>query len=188
MSTRMKPNQPHEGGFDWLHQFHIQAILALLLVALGIVFFLLNTNVLSDNSNWWVIFLAIPGLGLLWTALTSYQEHQRAGAMETSEVVVGVLLLLLTVIFIFDPTWTFLNFGQVFPNVNWDKVWPFALIVPGVVGLVLGGVRRSAGLLTFGVLLTVLGGIFFFNINWNYAWPFALIIAGLLLFFGRRVA
>lgn len=185
MSTQV-PQKP--GHHDWLSEHHVPAIFAALLIALGVIFFLLNTNALSHSSSWWVVFLAIPGLGLFWNTYSAYQQKRALGVPEWTEIVFGAVLVLLSIIFIFDPTFSFLNLSKTFPDVRWDNVWPFALIVPGVL-LVGFGVRGgSLAMLTFGVILAIVGGVFLFDINWDHVWPFALVALGVFVLFYRRQA
>ena len=44
---------------------------ALILIALGGVFFLQQAGILDHGTNWWVIFIAIPGLVILGSALVT---------------------------------------------------------------------------------------------------------------------
>lgn len=102
------------------------AVWAIILIAVGAVFLLMEAGVVNRGGNWWVIFLLIPGLALLWGAYTTYA---RAGALTNRtimQVIAGGGLVLLTAIFVFDPTWSFTR------GVNWDLIWPSALIVLGV--------------------------------------------------------
>jgi hypothetical protein len=181
------PQKPGHQEHDWLREHHVPAIAAILLIALGVVFFLLNTDALSHGSSWWVIFLAIPGLGLFWNTYTAYQEKHELGTAEWAEIIFGAVLVLLSVIFIFDPTFSFIRLNQTFPDVVWENVWPFALIVPGAVLAVMGA-RRSLAMLTFGVILAIVGGVFLFDINWDHVWPFALVALGVFVLFYRSQA
>jgi hypothetical protein len=179
------PQKPHDRGIDW-SQFQVMG--AVILIALGGVFLAQQAGILSESSNWWVIFLFIPGVGLLWSAASSHRPGRPWAGIHTVEVILGVVLVLLTLIFIFDPNWTFLDFDRILPNVDWDRVWPFFLVVPGVLMLAVGLVRRLTGIAVLGALLILLGGVFIFDIDWNYVWPLALILPGvwLLLAAGRR--
>jgi hypothetical protein len=180
-SHTRRPEQHHN---NWTHELHAPGLFAIILIALGVVFLLLNANILSHSSNWWVIFLAIPGLGLFWNGYTGYQRNQRFTAVETTELIFGTILLLLTLVFIFDPTWSFTR--NLFPDANWDSIWPFALIIPGLAVFVLGLVRQKVRPLAAGVVLMALGGVFYFKINWDFVWPFALILVGLVVLLNRR--
>jgi len=171
------PNKPRERGDLQL----FQVIGAVLLITLGGVFLALQAGVLRQGSNWWVIFLFVPGAGLLWNAVASHQRGQPWTAAQTIEVILGVVLVLLTIIFIFDPTWRFLNLDRLFPEVDWNRVWPFFLVIPGVLMLAAGLARRHAGFAALGAVVTLVGGVFIFDVDWNYVWPLALILPGFWL-------
>jgi hypothetical protein len=189
MSTHV-PHRHNEGGFD---RASSQVIGALLLIALGGVFLAQQAGILSHEANWWVIFLLIPGLGCFWRAYSTYQETQDLGTTAVTQIILGFVLVLLTIIFIFDPTWTFLSgigFDRILPGVNWDQVWRYGLIVVGLVLLAAGIVLRRVGTAIFGAVTALVGGVFVFNINWDYVWPLALILPGIWLLFSasrRRV-
>jgi hypothetical protein len=157
----------------------IQVIGAGLLVALGLVFLALQAGILEQGSNWWVIFLFIPGVGLLWSAYTGYRRAEVWAAPETIELTLGAVLLILTAIFIFDPTWSFTRgIGPILPDVNWDQVWRWALLILGVALLVVAVIRGWTGIAVLGALIAFPGVVFVFDLRWDYVWPFALIIPG----------
>jgi hypothetical protein len=152
---------------------------ALLLIALGAVFLAQQAGYLSHSANWWVIFLFFPALGLLWNARTGYQDHGKIGGAEIVEIVLGALLLLLTVIFIFDPNWSFTRGWRIFPDADWDRIWRFVVAGFGIALVVVGIVRRWTVVAVFGAVVTIIGGVFVFDVDWNYVWPLALIVPGL---------
>lgn len=158
-----------------------QVIGAILLIALGAVFLAQQAGILQASSNWWVIFLVIPGLGLLWDALVGYQKEHSVTQALAVEAILGLILVILTMIFIFDPTWSF--FGSSFRSGVWDRLWRFVVLGLGLVLLVVGFVRRWIGMAVFGALVSIAGVVFIFDINWNYVWPLALIIPGLALLY-----
>lgn len=163
---------------------------ALILIALGIVFFLGQAKILNYGSNWWVIFLAIPGLVLLWAAFTTYQHagvfNRRVGA----QVIPGAILILLSIIFIIDPTWSFtrgLNFDIPFlRGINWDRIWPWALIVVGAALLYQAFRSRVVGTGVVGAALVVVGLVFVLNISWDVVWPLIIIALGVWLLTGAK--
>ena len=154
---------------------------AILLIALGLVFLAQQAGWLERSGNWWVIFLLIPGLGLLWSSVAEHQrEHQTTGR-QIVEAIFGIIMIALTVIFIFDPNWTFL--GASFRSSVWDQIWRWGLLVLGAV-LFIVGIRSSArGIAVFGAILAIVGAVFIFDINWDYVWPLALIVPGLWLLY-----
>jgi hypothetical protein len=177
MSTR-RIDEHHHGGVE---APHVQLIGAVLLIALGLVFLGQKAGILEEGGNWWVIFLVIPGLGLLWSALSGYQKEHAVTQSQVIEIVIGIILILLTLIFIFDPNWSFL--GSDFRSGVWDRIWRFAVLGLGLVLSGVGLVRRWMGLVVFGVLVAVAGVVFIFDISWDYVWPLALIIPGIGLLY-----
>jgi hypothetical protein len=168
--------------------------IALILIAMGIVFFLGQANILDYGGSWWVIFIAIPGLILLWAGRTT---HQQAGKVNTSAVIqgfLGAVCILLSIIFVFDPTWSFTRGWRLdtyFPflrDINWGQVWPWFLVVPGVVLLYSGYSSRSISAGVIGGALVVVGLVFILNISWNAVWPLAIVAVGVWLLFGGRQA
>ncbi|MCC7446760.1 MAG: hypothetical protein IT324_05050 [Anaerolineae bacterium] len=163
---------------------------ALMLIALGIVFLLGQANLLNYGSSWWVIFLAIPGLMLLWAAFTTYQHSRAFNARVGAQVIVGAVLVLLSIIFIFDPTWSFtrgLNIDIPFlRSINWDRVWPWFLIVPGVALLYSAYRSRVLGTGVVGAVLVVIGLVFVLDISWNVVWPLVIVAIGVWLLTGAR--
>jgi hypothetical protein len=142
-----RSSMPSEREGTRLLGTHVRIVGALLLVALGLVFLLQEAGLLSRSGNWWIIFLLIPGLDILWSGINNYrQTHSFTGAASV-QLIGGVALVLLSAIFVFDPTWSFTRGWTLFSNfrlfsdINWNVIWPFALILLGVWAL-LGSRRR----------------------------------------------
>ncbi|MBN1964463.1 MAG: hypothetical protein JW910_07440 [Anaerolineae bacterium] len=90
---------------------------AIILIAIGVIFLLGPLN-----FNWWAIFIALPGVMILWNV---YQDYTRHGGLESNDVVRGVIGLFLVGLagsFLFD-----LNIGFL------GNLWPLALIALGLV-------------------------------------------------------
>jgi hypothetical protein len=170
----MSAQKPHNRGTN----VEFQVVGALLLIALGAIFLAQQAGYLSRSANWWVIFLALPGLGLLWNAYTNYRQVRTVNALQVIEVTLGAVLLLLTVIFIVDPTWGFTRGWTLFSGTFWDQAWPFFLVVPGVLMVAVALLRGWAVIGVLGAVMTIVGGVFVFDIDWNYVWPLALILPG----------
>jgi hypothetical protein len=100
---------------------------ALVLIGLGIVFFLEQSNIITLDFNWWSFFILIPGAWMLWGAYAAYSQAGAWTKRARGQVAGGVMLLLVGGIFIFD--------------LDWGKIWPLFLIVPGV--LMLFGFMRG---------------------------------------------
>lgn len=163
----------------------------LLLVALGVVFLLREAGVLADDSNWWVIFIALPGLALIWVGITHYLETRALDGTSTGGVVVGLLLLILSAIFVFDPTWSFTrgwNLEQTFPflrDANWDLVWQWGLVVVGALLMVAAYLRRNTGVVVFGAVLAIAGLVSILKISWDVVWPLAIVAVGVGVLFSN---
>jgi len=96
----------------------------IVLIAAG-VFFLLRNVAGFELDNWWALFLLIPAGGSLWTAYAIWRRNEwRFNAASRGPLIGGLVLLFLTVIFLF--------------NLPWDKVWPGFIIIAGG-GLLLTG-------------------------------------------------
>lgn len=175
MAVHDTHHHPHRGRETRQTQF----IGAILLITLGAVFLAQEAGVLRHSANWWVIFLAIPGLGLIWNAYTRHQEEGEYTTGQAVALVFGAALLVLTAIFIFDPTWSFLP--ATFRGRFWDQAWRFVVLGVGVVLIAAGIIRRRVNTGVAGVLVTLLGLSFVFDIDLDYLWPLALIIPGVLL-------
>ena len=92
-----------------------------ILVGLGILF-LVRDQIRIDWGLIWPFALIIPGAWLLGTAFFSRDQVSRRGAF-----IGGGILLFLGIVFLV----------QNYLSLDWSKIWPFFLIIPGV-GLLLG--------------------------------------------------
>lgn len=99
-----------------------------------------------------------------------------------SPLVAGIILILLGGLLLA------LNLGLSVPLSLWEY-WPFLLIVPGVVGVLLPSqhLSRSGGiwLLASGLYCEV-GVTGLFGLGWFSAWPVFIIAYGLDVIFGSR--
>lgn len=195
MSTKTNPQPDSDRNHaDLLTPEQLKISGALTLIAMGAVFLLIQSGRMDWGSPWWVIFLAIPGVMMLYSALTTYQHDNRVSSSVWTRFIGGLVLLVLTTLFIVDPTWSFTRNWQidnVFPflrDINWNLVWPWFLIVPGA-GIVLVAVReRSIEKSIPGIAMIIVGAVFIFNISWDLVWPLAIVALGvsLLLRSGRK--
>ena len=99
---------------------------ALVLIAIGAIFFLRNFG-LELPQNWWALFILIPAVGSLGNAGRLYAREGLSGAALGS-LITGIGFVALTGIFIFGI------------DINWDLIWP---VIPIVIGL--GVLARSYG-------------------------------------------
>jgi hypothetical protein len=98
------------------------------LLVIGVLYLFHNYGLLPSFTNWWALFLLLPGLGTLSAALSAYQRHGQPG---TTEVIVPLLASLffmgLTASFLFEL------------QIGW--LWPLFLIAGGL--LLLAGPALS---------------------------------------------
>ncbi|HVO41044.1 MAG TPA: hypothetical protein VMT34_00390 [Aggregatilineales bacterium] len=174
-----------------LSQAQLRITVALLLIATGIVFLLGEGKLLDYSSPWWVIYIAIPGLVLVGSAASNYYRLGTMTGVVGTQLVMGLIAILLSLIFVFDPTWSFTRgWGNwhipILDSIDWGHLWPWFLVVPGA-GLVYTGLRQHAlGTAVFGGILVVVGGVFIFNISWNAVWPLAIVALGVAVLFGIK--
>jgi peptidoglycan/LPS O-acetylase OafA/YrhL len=89
----------------------------LVLILLGIVFLLQNIDGFRVN-NWWALFILFPAFGSLAVAWNTRRTSGRFTRAARSEILSGVILLLVTATFLF--------------NLNWNVFLPILLIVLGL--------------------------------------------------------
>lgn len=100
-----------EGGLVW--------VAGLVLIAVGVLYFLHDFGYLPTFTNWWALFLLLPAVGTLSAARGAYQRNGGHWTFEVAGPFIGGLLFLgLTAVFLFD-----LNYG-------W--LWPLFLIAAGL--------------------------------------------------------
>lgn len=84
-------------------------IAGLILILLGAAFLLRNAGY-SDFplKNWWALFILIPAIGALDSALRLYRSAgNQLNRQARSALLVGLVLTFVTVMFLFDLSWTF---------------------------------------------------------------------------------
>ena len=99
------------------------------LILLGITFLLQNQGLFSFE-NWWALFILIPALGSFGSAWSAFQDA--GGYLDSkarSSLLFGILLTIVSAIFLFDLSWTYLG--------------PALLILVGVSILVSGFLPKS---------------------------------------------
>lgn len=194
MATHPKMNDRllethHEPENRFITSSQLRAMIGLILVALGGVFLLGQTDRLDYGSNWWIIFIFIPGVVFLWAAFTTYQHVHHINSLNALQAFVGVVAIVLSLIFIVDPHWSFTrnwNLNRTFPflkDIVWDRIWPWFLVLPGI-GILYRGFRQHSVTTGFwGGALVVVGVVFLLNISWDLVWPLAIVAVGLLMLF-----
>ena len=94
-----------------------------ILILLGVVFLLQNLGI-RFLVNWWAFFILIPALWAYVAAWEIFQENGRLTRGGISSLTVGVLLTLLSLLFL--------------SNLAVGLFWPVLLIVGGLVLLIIG--------------------------------------------------
>jgi hypothetical protein len=88
------------------------------LILIGLYFLMGNLFGFGYVANWWAFFILIPAVYSLSRAWTSYRRHGRLTDRGQGNLIGGLLMLAVALIFLFG-----LSFG------NW---WPVFLIIAGV--------------------------------------------------------
>ncbi len=107
-------------------------IIGLVFVAIGAVLLLQNVSGFT-LTNWWALFILIPGLGALagaWRIVTSGEGNWFAAM---GPLIVGLVLTGVAVKFLFDLDWNF---------IDWRVAGPVLLILLGIVTLLSGAFSR----------------------------------------------
>ena len=110
------------GGLGWFG--------GLVLITIGVLYLLHDYGVLPTLTNWWALFLLLPGLGTLSAAIGAYRRNGGQWTMEVTGPFIGGLLFLgLTAVFLFD--------------LNYSWLWPLFLIAAGLLLLAAPMLSRS---------------------------------------------
>jgi len=87
------------------------------LILVGI-FIMLQNLTSFELENWWALFILIPALGAFSNAWRVYQKDERLSAPARASLVSGVILTMVTAVFLL--------------GLNWTLVGPVLLILAGV--------------------------------------------------------
>ena len=84
-----------------------------ILIVLGGMFLVNNTGTFNiPLRNWWALFILIPAIGAFDTALRTYRKAgNQLTAPARSSLLMGTVLTFVTIMFLFDISWTF--FGPI---------------------------------------------------------------------------
>jgi hypothetical protein len=103
-------------------------MVGLVLIAIGALYLLHNYGLLPTFTNWWALFLLLPGLGTLSAALGAYRRHGNLWDIEVLVPFLASLFFLgLTLAFLFD--------------IAYGWLWPLFLIAAGL--LILAAPRSA---------------------------------------------
>lgn len=115
------PEKPKRGLSDSRSISNPKLVPGLIMIGLGTIFLLEALDLFSmDWSKIWPLFILVPGVFLL---VNAWREYAQDGDFDRGQAFSGVMAILVGVIFFFD--------------MDWGKVWPLFLIVPGI-GMLLG--------------------------------------------------
>ncbi|MFC1959130.1 hypothetical protein ACFLYO_00315 [Chloroflexota bacterium] len=125
-----KPKRSEEGRKpkELLENRTNRLVGAIVLIGLGVFFLLSESNILDLSGNWWAFFIALPAVVMLYNGYMAYQQDGRI-TKEVRDNVSGGAMVGTVAIIAFT--------GQ------WGTLWPFFLIVPGVLWLVLGSAQED---------------------------------------------
>jgi hypothetical protein len=93
------------------------------LIVLGLALLLENMG-LTLVANWWALFILIPAFGALAAAWDQYRDNQRLTRGAAGSLVGGMLLTILTLVFLF--------------SIDFGLLWPALLVLAGLALLSVG--------------------------------------------------
>jgi hypothetical protein len=82
-----------------------------ILVVIGVLLLLQTTGIANFNlTNWWALFILIPAIGALSSGVGMYQNAgNQLTAPAVGSFVIGVVLFLVSMGFLFNLNWTYLG-------------------------------------------------------------------------------
>jgi hypothetical protein len=101
----------------------------IVLIALGVIFFLQQSGYLTLTENWWAAFIYLGAFACFANMWRAYRASGVFGPQATGSLTWGLVLLVVGSIFWF--------------NLLWDIWWPAILIAVGV-GIVAGYLLNGA--------------------------------------------
>lgn len=165
-------------------------MVGLVLVVMGIVFFLAESGTVEWGSPWWTLFIGIPGLIFLEAGVRTVRHHGSFSPMSIAQFFIGGAMTLIAVLFLVDPTWQFARGWALFSGGFWGSAWRWIIVLAGAAILGFAIVRRSVVAGVFGGIVAAVGLIFVFDIDWGRIWPLFIVAVGVgilaLLFVRRR--
>ena len=83
-------------------------IAGVILIVLGAAFLFRNTGIFTiPFVNWWALFILIPAIGSLDSAVRIYHHAgNQFTAAARGSLMVGLVLTFVTIMFLFDMSWT----------------------------------------------------------------------------------
>jgi len=102
----------------------------LLLISLGVYFFLRELDIIDMGFNWWAIFILLPAFGFFTGAWELFWRKRRLNAAVRSSFGSGLIVLTVALILLLD--------------LRWRIWWPMMVMVPGFAIFLGGFVDRSS--------------------------------------------
>jgi hypothetical protein len=85
-------------------------IVGMILIVLGGLFLMRTMGIVDISlTNWWALFILIPGFGALSAAWRTYQEEGRLTGAARGSMLVGLVLTFITLMFLFGISWTYVG-------------------------------------------------------------------------------
>lgn len=109
-------------------------VVGVVLILLGLAFFMEQSGYLALSGNWWAIFIYLAAGASFANMYRSYRSRGEFGAQATGSLIWGLVLTVVASIFLF--------------NLLWEIWWPAILVAIGVgivVGNILGARTRGTG-------------------------------------------
>ncbi|MBK8023304.1 MAG: hypothetical protein IPK19_18205 [Chloroflexi bacterium] len=162
-----------------------RTVFALLLIALGGVFFLTQTGALDADFNWWALFIVLPAAALLADGLGGTQPL----IDRLPRLIGGLLLLALALGFMFDPEWTmFSNLKNALPvlrDLSPEQAVGWVMLLIGALLLVRAVRNQSTVTILPGAIFLVIGATLAFKVSGGYIVPVILLAAGVSVLLKR---
>ncbi len=90
-------------------------------------YFLLRNVFGWQLNNWWALFILVPAVFMLGSAIRFYNEDGRLSGRVSQAITGGLMMVLVALVFLL--------------NLDWSNIWPVFLIFGGVA--VILSTRRS---------------------------------------------
>lgn len=118
------PEKPKRGLSTKPRIHNEKLVPGMVLVGLGLIFLFQSFGVLTIGwGKIWPLFILVPGVVMI---VNAWREYAQDGDFDRGQAFGGVMAILVGTIFFFD--------------LDWGKVWPLFLIIPGL-GMLLGWLR-----------------------------------------------
>lgn len=112
------PEQRVDIDYSWSSWAGSGSLLpGLVLITLGVIF-LLNKLTGFELDNWWALFILIPAVNNLSSALAIYRKSGQFGRGVRSRLFFALFFTLLAAVFLI--------------NLNFELIWPAFLILAGI--------------------------------------------------------